>query len=379
MVSVPWMTTAPRHPLSSAPLITAASSNRSPKERDAPGLRRKSTVRSPAAMPAKPGTAARSSGAESAGATPPRGARVMAIVPPSAKTATPDPADSVTGEPLNRPLATDHRSRPDIGGLGASSEERGQAATDRERRVAVGDQGGDKDLAIYLAELQDLQSACRQPPAFIWLVGRKGGLPVAEAWHQLHAVRAGRGEYGGFDEGRGGRAASEPCGQRWHGEPNVLGDQLDEGIDVRHAPGADVPLEELLHAGVADRRLRGSSGAHPLPGARQQAVDRRRADVERLADLGVAEAKHVVEQQCRTLTWRQALQGGDKGKADLFAADDFVLRAHRPGEVVVADRLHPGQLRLGWRERRTRPGRGAVTGRVPACLPCPQHVEADIG
>src|SRR6516225_6495899 len=265
MVSVPWMTTTPRQPLSSAPLIAAASSNRSPKERDAPGLRRKSTVRSSVPMQSKPGTAASSSAAESAGDTPPPGARVMAIVPPSPKTPTHELADSVTGEPFNRSLATNHRSPPDIG---ASAEDRGQPATDCERRVAVGDQGGDEDLAIYLAELQDLQSACRQPPAFIWLVGRKGGLPVAGAWPQLHAVRAGRGEYGGFDECRDGRAASEPCGQRWHGEPNVLGDQLHEGIDVRHAPGADVPLQELLHARIADRRLRGSSGPHSLPGTR---------------------------------------------------------------------------------------------------------------
>src|SRR5215467_4478184 len=73
----------------------------------------------------------------------------------------------------------------------ASAEDLGQPAADCERRVSVGDQGRDEDLAIYLAELQDLQSACRQPPVFIWLVGRKGGLPVAGAWPQLHAVRAG--------------------------------------------------------------------------------------------------------------------------------------------------------------------------------------------
>src|SRR6516162_2467286 len=215
MVSVPWMTTTPRQPLSSAPLIAAASSNRSPKERDAPGLRRKSTVRSSVPMQSKPGTAASSSAAESAGDTPPPGARVMAIVPPSPKTPTHELADSVTGEPFNRSLATNHRSPPDIG---ASAED--------------------------------------------------GGLPVAGAWPQLHAVRAGRGEYGGFDECRDGRAASEPCGQRWHGEPNVLGDQLHEGIDVGHAPRADVPLQELPHPRIADRRLRGSSGPHSLPGTR---------------------------------------------------------------------------------------------------------------
>src|SRR5215467_13719890 len=261
----------------------------------------------------------------------------------------------------------------------ASPDDLRQPAAHRECRVAVGDQGDDEDLPVHLAELQDLQSACRQPPAFIWLVVRKGGLPVAGAGAQLHAVRAGRGEHGGFDEYRGGRAPIEPCGQRWHGEPDVLGDQFDEGIDVGQLPGADVPLQELPHARIADRRLRGGGGPHSLPGTRQQAVDRRGADGERLADLGVAEAKHVVEQQGGALTRRQALQGGDEGKADLLPADDFVLGAHRPGEVVIADRLHPGQLRLGRCERRTGPRRGAVTGRVTARLACPQHVEADVG
>src|SRR5215813_3537102 len=260
----------------------------------------------------------------------------------------------------------------------SSAEGPRQPAADRECRVAVGDQDGDQDLAIHLGKLQDLQSAGNQPPVFIRLVGRKGGLPVAPAGPQLHAVWAGRGEYGGFDECRDGRAAIEPCGQRRHGEPNVLGDQLDERIDVGQLPGADVPFQQLLHARVADRRLRGGGGPHSFPGARQQAVHRRGADGERLADLGVAEAKHVVEQQGRTLSWCQALQGSDKGEADLLPADDFVLRAHRSREVAIADRLHPGQLRLGRCERRTGPGRRAVTGRVTACLAGPQRVEADI-
>src|SRR5215831_975110 len=105
MVSVPWMTTAPLAPLPSAPLIAPASSNRSLKVRDAPGLRRKSTVRSSAPMAPRPGTAASSSGAERAGDTPPPGACVMAIVPPSPKTATRDFADSLISDPLpGRPL-----------------------------------------------------------------------------------------------------------------------------------------------------------------------------------------------------------------------------------------------------------------------------------
>src|SRR6516165_946751 len=101
-------------------------------------------------------------------------------------------------------------------GLAASAEDLGEPAPDRESRVAVGDQGGDEDLAVCLAELQDLQSAGGQPAMFIWLVVRKGGLSVAGAGPQLHAVWAGGGEYGGFDERRGGDAALEPRGQRWH-------------------------------------------------------------------------------------------------------------------------------------------------------------------
>src|SRR5215469_4040424 len=99
MVSVPWVTTTPAAPLPSTPLIAAASSKMSPKVRDAPGLRRKSTVRSSASMPSRPGTAASSSGADRAGDTPPPGACVMAIVPPRPKTATNGPADSRIGGP----------------------------------------------------------------------------------------------------------------------------------------------------------------------------------------------------------------------------------------------------------------------------------------
>src|SRR5215467_6072858 len=153
MVSVPWMTTTPRQPLSSAPLIAAASSNRSPKVRDAPGLRRKSTMRRPAPMAPSPGTAASSSGADRAGDTPPPGACVIAIVPPSPKTVTPGLADSLTGsptgEPLNRSLATNHRSRRVPAGL------RSQAR--REWRVVVGQKGirrrGSRHLAVAAGQL----------------------------------------------------------------------------------------------------------------------------------------------------------------------------------------------------------------------------------
>jgi hypothetical protein len=48
----------------------------------------------------------------------------------------------------------------ETGGTLGSADDLGQPAADGERRVAVGDQGGDEDLAIYLAEVQDLQSAC---------------------------------------------------------------------------------------------------------------------------------------------------------------------------------------------------------------------------
>src|SRR5215831_2281826 len=176
----------------------------------------------------------------------------------------------------------------------SSADDLGQPATGRECRVAVRDQGGDQDLAIHLGELQDLQPGCRQPSVLTRLVHRKGGLPVAGTGPELQPVWAGRGEYGGFDECRDGRAAIEPCSQRRHGEPNVLGNQLDEGIDVGQPPGADVPFQELPYARIADGRLRGSTGPRSLPGAGEQTVDRRGADGERLADLGVAEAKHVV-------------------------------------------------------------------------------------
>src|SRR5262249_23034159 len=103
MVSVPWVTTAPVQPPSSAPLIAAASSNTSPNESDAPGFRRKSTIRGSASTPAKPGTAASSSGADRAGATPPPGACVIAIVPPSPNTATHGLADSLLARTAFQP------------------------------------------------------------------------------------------------------------------------------------------------------------------------------------------------------------------------------------------------------------------------------------
>src|SRR5262249_62086105 len=125
-----------------------------------------------------------------------------------------------------------------------SAEDRGQRGAGGECRVAVGGEGGDEDLASYLAELQDLQSACRQPPVFVWLVGRKGGLSVAGAGPQLHAVWAGRGEYGGFDERRGGRPPPQPRGPPRAGPPTGSADLRDARVQVRPPPPRGRPPPE---------------------------------------------------------------------------------------------------------------------------------------
>ena len=58
------------------------------------------------------------------------------------------------------------------------SENLGQSAAGHERGVAVGNQGGDEDLAVHLAELQDLQSARHQPSIGVGLVVGERGLPA---------------------------------------------------------------------------------------------------------------------------------------------------------------------------------------------------------
>jgi hypothetical protein len=81
-------------------------------------------------------------------------------------------------------------------------------------------------------------------------VGAERGLPVAGTGSQLNAVRPGCGENGGLEELGDGLAAVEPRAQRRHREADVLGNQLDEGVNVGklpgrvyNAPAAAVPMD----------------------------------------------------------------------------------------------------------------------------------------
>src|SRR6202035_2707223 len=169
-----------------------------------------------------------------------------------------------------------------------------QSAPDREGRVAIGHQRGDERLAIYVAELQDLEAADDKVAVTVWLIGRERRLPVAGAGPQLHPVRAGGSEDGVLHERRHGLPAVEPRGERGHDEADVFGDEPDEGIDVRELPGPDIAPQELLHTELGDVGLRlAGAGTDRLAGPREEAVDRGGADLEHLSNLRVAESQHI--------------------------------------------------------------------------------------
>ena len=131
-----------------------------------------------------------------------------------------------------------------------------------------------------------------------------------------------------------------------------------------------------LALGVRQRRPFASGGRQPrferLPRAAQQAVDRRRAGLEHLGDLGGAVAEHVAQDEHRTLLRREVLQADDEGQCDRLPG--LVARL-RPGSRVgdpleehvgvglEPDRLVPAR-RLGQRARRPprRGGAGSPAG-----------------
>ncbi len=107
-----------------------------------------------------------------------------------------------------------------------------EPAARRDRRVAVGHERGDQRFAVNEIQLQDLQPGRGQPTCAVGFIGREGRLPVAPASLERHAVLPGGREDRVGDELCYGVAAVEPGAQRRHREPDVVGDQLNEGLDV---------------------------------------------------------------------------------------------------------------------------------------------------
>src|SRR5260221_4230988 len=92
MVSVPWTTSAPAQPPSSAVVMSPARLYMSSNDSDAPGLFATSrTVRSTPAL-SKPGIAPNRSAADKVGNAPPLSVARIAMVPPSVNTAMRRPA-----------------------------------------------------------------------------------------------------------------------------------------------------------------------------------------------------------------------------------------------------------------------------------------------
>jgi hypothetical protein len=93
----------------------------------------------------------------------------------------------------------------------------------------------------------------------------------------------------------------------------------------------------------------------------------------------VGEAQHIVQEQRGPLAWRQALQGGHEGQADLLTADYLILRVTCPVQVGVADWLDPRQFGVGGPGHRAGSGGQPVTGRTNAGPLGTKPVEADVG
>ncbi len=201
-------------------------------------------------------------------------------------------------------------------------------------------------------------------------------MAVAPAGAHHDPVRPGCREDRGFDEGGDRLAAIEPRAERRHGEPDVLGHQCDERVDVGELPGTYVPVEQLGNTRIGRVGWQHARpGAHGLAGPREQAVHRGRRDAEHFPHLGVAEAEHVVQEQRGALARRQPLQRRHERQADLFAPDHLVLRINAARQLGVADRLYPQQAGVGYQgEAVGRAGR-AVIDRVQAVQ---AHVGGDL-
>src|SRR5215218_534391 len=108
--------------------------------------------------------------------------------------------------------------------------------------------------------------------------------------------------------------APAPPVRMWrHRERHVLGQDRYERIDVAPLPGGDVALDELAHAGIAERAHRALLGAvrqclgERPPCALKRAVDGGGRRVELLGDLAGREAEYVAQDQYGSLRGSEML------------------------------------------------------------------------
>ncbi len=208
-------------------------------------------------------------------------------------------------------------------------------------------------------------------------VARERRLGVRARLH--HPQRRAAARVRAAQEGADRGPALVGVGEGRHREPRVGGQERHQSVEVavfdRRGEAAD---DVALALGVRQRRPVASGGRQPrferLPRAAQQAVDRRRAGLEHLGDLGGAVAEHVAQDEHRTLLRREVLQADDEGQCDrlpgLVASLGAGSRVGDPLEEHVGIGLEPDRLvparRLGQRARRP------LVGAAPAR---PQGIE----
>src|SRR5579864_3430712 len=90
--------------------------------------------------------------------------------------------------------------------------------------------------------------------------------------------------------------------------------------------------------------------------------------------------QHIAEQQDGPLTGREQLQDGEEGERDTFVSAITCCRVLcRLGQPAVGERLKPGGLSPGCRDREQRIGFGSKPYRQRARLAFLERIEANVG
>jgi len=123
---------------------------------------------------------------------------------------------------------------------------------------------------------------------------------------------------------------------RRHREQGVVGEQVDDVVDVAALDGVGEARDQLALAGGVRPRGAVAVGGRQArfegrSGALERALDRGLARVEHVGDLGGAEAEHVTQHECCALAGRQALEGDDERKLDRLPG---LVARRRPGGAV---------------------------------------------
>ena len=174
--------------------------------------------------------------------------------------------------------------------------------------------------------------------------------------------------------------ASRPLvavGVRRHRERGVVGQQVQDRVDLAALEGVGEALHDLPQPTVAERAQRGLLAAlwEPLgdrpAGAEERAVDRRDRGLERLGGLLRREPEHVTRDQRRPLPRGKVLERRNERQLECLAP--LVARLGRGVAVLdprVGIRLDP-QRRL--------PLLGLVVDRQDPLRASGDRVEADVG